>query len=103
MGGTGLDWTGLDWTEQDSTSRNWIVAVVFYGLGVFRMEIHCNELVWMGLDWSERDKTVLDQRETMLDFTRLHYTALSWMNWKSTYSIVCIALDWTWKEFSGLP
>ena len=55
----GLDWTGLDWTEQDSTSRNWIVAVVFYGLGVFRMEIHRNVLAQMGLDWSERDKTVL--------------------------------------------
>ena len=70
VGGTGLDWTGLDWTEQDSTSRNWIVVVVFYGLGVFRMEIHCNVLAWMGLDWSERDKTVLDQRA-------LHFAALN--------------------------
>ena len=53
----GLDWTGLDWTEQDSTSRNWIVAVVFYGLRVFRMEIHYNVIAWMGLHLSGRDGT----------------------------------------------
>ena len=67
---TVLHWVGLDWTGQDSTSRNWIVAVLFYGLGVFQMEIHCNILAWMGLDWSERDKTVLDQRA-------LHFAALN--------------------------
>ena len=67
---SGWDWTGLDRKGKDSTSRNWIVAVVSYGLGVFRMEIHCNVLAWMGLDWSERDKTVLDQRA-------LHFAALN--------------------------
>ena len=46
---TVLQWVGLDWTGQDSTSRNWIVAVVFYGLWVFRMEIHRNVLGW---DWT---------------------------------------------------
>ena len=50
--------------------RNWIVAVVFYGLGVFRMEIHRNVLAWMGLDWSERGKTVLDHRA--LNFAALN-------------------------------
>ena len=54
---TVLQWVGVDWTGQDSTSRNWIVAVVFYGLRVFRMEIHYNVIAQMGLHLSGRDQT----------------------------------------------
>ena len=71
---TGPDWADWDlnvaFSEWHFTLMDSIVVVVFYGLGVFRMEIHCNVLAWMGLDWSERDKTVLDQRA-------LHFAALN--------------------------
>ena len=70
----GLDWTGLDWTGQDSTSRNWIVAVLFYGIEVFQMEIHCIELAWMGLHLSGRNWTGVSG--TRLHWTREHCTSL---------------------------
>ena len=53
----GLDWAGLDWTGQDSTSRNWIVAVVFYGLGVYSIKLCV-------------------QYQTMLCYIILYYTLL---------------------------
>ena len=114
VGGTGLDWTG-----QDSTSRNWIVAVLFYGIEVFQMEIHCIELAWMGLHLSGRNWTGVSG--TRLHWTREHCTSLhcvaidcAWLHqialhctvlvWTGNIlSIVCIELDWTWKDYSGLP
>ena len=69
-----MDWTGLDWTGQDSTSRNWIVAVLFYGIEVFQMEIHCIELAWMGLHLSGRNWTGVSG--TRLHWTREHCTSL---------------------------
>ena len=71
---TVLQWVGVDWTGQDSTSRNWIVAVVFYGLRVFRMEIHYNVIAWMGLHLSGRDWTGVSG--TRLCWTREHCALL---------------------------
>ena len=93
---SGRDWTGLEWT----------IALGFYGLGMFRIEIHCNLLAWMGLHLSGRDWTGLDG--TALDCYRLCLTSPDCitlhclgLNWKSPYRIVCIALDFTWKDCSG--
>ena len=118
VGGTGLDWTGLDWTGQHFTELdccssllwNWSVPD---GNTLHWTCVDGTSLEWAKLDWSERDKTALDQRAlhiaalscyrlclTSLDCITLHCLGL---NWKSTYSIVCIELDWTWKDYSGLP
>ena len=60
MDWTGLNWTGVhvsgvDWTEPDSTS---------------------------GLNWTALHFTGLSKPE--FDFTRLHYTALPWIELKIT-------------------
>ena len=112
---TVLQWVGLDWTGQDRTGQHFTeldcCSCLSWTWGVPDGNTsQCTCVDGTGLGWAGQDCTGPQSTElcctellqTMLDFTRLHYTALSRMNWKSTYSIVCIALDWTWKDFSGL-
>ena len=100
------DWNTPHCTSVGGTGLEWTTALGFYGLWMFRMEIHCNLLAWMGLHLSGRDWTGLDG--TALDCYRLCLTSPDCitlhclgLNWKSPYRIVCIALDFTWKDCSG--
>ena len=57
-----LDGTGLDWTGRAQIPLN----------GLDRMSVELVVLDWTGLSWAE------------LDFTRLHYTAVPWIELEST-------------------
>ena len=73
MDWTARQWNGLDWNEPDSTSEDW----------TGRHALH-----WTGLSYSE------------LDFTRLHYTALPWIELESTIQDShCTSLDWSTPNF----
>ena len=89
------DWNTPHCTSVGGTGLEWTTALGFYGLWMFRMEIHCNLLAWMGLHLSGRDWTVV--RATRLDWTRRHCTSLHWIvidcTWLHQTALHCTVLD----------
>ena len=110
VGGTGLDWTGKERTARHGTGL----------LQLSLMDLGCSGWKYIamclrGWDWTGVSGTRLywtREHCTLLHWTSIDYTWLHQIALRCTVldeleiylqHIVCIALNWTWKDFSGLP
>ena len=107
MNGIGRKWIDLNGTELDWAGRDGNRLHLMDWTGLNWTGVHISGVDWSGLSRTSFQKTKLDgiapnwTRLSLpeLDFTRLHYTHCTTLDWTGKYhtrqSVHCTSLDWS--------